>query len=101
MVGYKSSRLILPTLLAASVMMSACSNPYLERFRAEFGWTKARLTEDDWLKSREIPPLPDAVYCYKTLAKPNCFKTPKPGQEHRLVSVFENAHKDGNQIAAS
>ena len=55
MVGYKSSRLILPTVLAASVMMSARSNPYLERFRAEFGWTEARLTEDGWLKSRDPP----------------------------------------------
>jgi hypothetical protein len=94
MAGFKSSRLILPIVLVGSVMISACSNPYLERFRAEFGWTEARMTEDGWLKSREIPP--DAVYCYKTLAKPNCFKTPKPGQEHRLVSEFENAHKTGN-----
>lgn len=56
MAGYKSSRLILPTVLAASVMMLACSNPFLERFRAEFGWAEARLTEDGWLKSRELPP---------------------------------------------
>jgi hypothetical protein len=75
-------------------MMSACSNPYLERFRAKFGWTEARMMEDGWLKSREIPP--NAVYCYKTLAKPNFFNTPKAGQEYRLVSEFENVHEAGN-----
>ncbi len=91
MAVYRKSFMIVPTVLAASVLMSACSNPYLERFRAEFGWTEGRMTEDGWLKSREIPP--DAIYCYKTLAKPNCFKTPKHGQEHRLISEFENAYK--------
>ena len=91
MAEFRSSCLIVPAMVAVSVLISACSNPYLERFRAEFGWTEGRMTEDGWLKSREIPP--DAVYCYKTLAEPNCYKPPKPGLEHRLVSEYENAYK--------
>ncbi|MBK17230.1 MAG: hypothetical protein CMM52_00115 [Rhodospirillaceae bacterium] len=84
----KSSSIIAVTIVLTTFLIG-CSNPYVERFRKEFGWTEGRMTEDGWLKSREIPP--DAIYCYKTLAEPNCFKKPKPGQEHRLVSEYENA----------
>jgi hypothetical protein len=40
--------------------------------------------------AKVAPPRPDtpAVYCYKTLADPECLPVFLPGQEYRLVSYY-------------
>lgn len=44
------------------------------------------LTSRDWAErgvKREARP--DGFWCYRTLGRPDCSVTPRPGQEHRLI----------------
>ena len=63
--------------LAAVLALCACAQPTQEQILAS-GWAVA-------------PPSSGAVvYCYRTLATPDCRLEPEPGQEGRLVSYNGN-----------
>ena len=70
-------------LAAAALLLAACENPYLQQFKQEFGWTEARMLRDGWLEGRRIPAEP--VYCYETLAAPDCFAQPKESRRDQLI----------------
>jgi hypothetical protein len=67
-------------ILAAALAVAACSNPY-----AEDQPTRAEIISGGWVGPTARPPSA-VIYCYRTLATPDCRKTPEPGQEDRLVS---------------
>ena len=63
--------------LAAMLALAACARPTQEEILAS-GWS--------------VPPpsLAGVVYCYRTLAAPDCRREPEPGQEDRLISYNGN-----------
>ena len=76
-------------LLAAVLFgMTACGNPF-----ADSAPTRSQIVAGGW-----VGPTPmrtqGTIYCYRTLAVPDCRTTPEPGQEDRLVS------NDGNNYAS-
>ena len=73
----------------AMAMLAGCDNPYVKQLKDEFGWTESRMLQDGWLKTYPIAQ-PD-VYCYHTLAGPDCYSEPKRDQKDRLI----NATYDG------
>ena len=71
-------------LLAAALVLGACENPYLMEFKREFGWTQERMLADGWLQA---PPAPaQRVWCYETLADPDCFARPQESERERRVT---------------
>lgn len=73
------------------------SIPYGENFRwmTEFGWTEETILRHGWADAhvRSLPPDPPK-YCYRTLAAPECFESPLPGQESRLVGYVAPPPKE-------
>ncbi len=57
-----------------------------ETFQEKYGWTEARMLRHGWLEARNIAPSP--VYCYRTIATPDCYRTPQKGEEGRLIGFF-------------
>ena len=42
-----------------------------------------------WLGACAEGPRQETLYCYKTLARNDCYSTPQPGQDYRLTGVFQ------------
>jgi hypothetical protein len=76
----KSSRLWLVTV--AVLALAGCQNPW---FEMPFNDEKYVLASG-WYKPR--PVVPEPVYCYRTLAKVDCYDTPRPEYGNRLVNYF-------------
>ena len=60
-------------------MLAACPNPFYDLQQSH------REIMTDRIAVADNPPAP-AVYCYRTLAAPDCRTKPEPGQEDRLIS---------------
>ena len=43
--------------------------------------------EANWLKP-EVEPRPGALYCYRTLGRQDCYRTPVPDESRRLVEHY-------------
>lgn len=67
-------------LLALTLAVAACGNPF---YGAQP--TRSEIVTRDWVGLGTAPPAP-IIYCYRTLATPDCRHQPEPGQEDRLVS---------------
>ncbi len=69
--------LLTPGLLA---MLTACGNPLYgaQQSRSEIVADRVAVAEN--------PTPGPVIYCYRTLAVPDCRTTPEPGQENRLIS---------------
>jgi hypothetical protein len=70
------------TVFAAALVISACTGPSHEAILAK-----------DWVAPQFVPAR-TSIYCYRTLAAPDCQYKPEPGQENRLVSY------DGDDYAS-
>ena len=42
-----------------------------------------------WLGACAESPRQESLYCYKTLARNDCYTTPQDGQAYRLSGVFQ------------
>ncbi len=84
-------RALLP-VLAALALTGGCAwndGPVFgdgKTFYEKYGWTESRMLRHGWLERRYIAPSP--IYCYRTISSPDCYKTPQPGQERRLIASF-------------
>ena len=67
-------------LLALTLSVAACGNPF---YGAQP--TRSEIVTGNWVGLGTAPPAP-TIYCYRTLATPDCRHQPEPGQEDRLVS---------------
>jgi hypothetical protein len=71
--------------LAAVVLtafVGACSNPW-----QGFAPSYEEVVGAGWI-GPEVAVTPAPIYCYATLAEPECFRSPQPGEENRLVGYF-------------
>ena len=69
--------------MAMIVMMtSACSNPW-----AEDRPSQAEMSRANWLDGQ--PQVLGPRYCYRTLARVDCYETPLPGAVGRRVGSFD------------
>ncbi len=67
-------------MLAALLALSACGNPF-----ADSAPTQNQILASGWT-TPVVASRPGVIYCYRTLAAPDCRTSPEPGQEDRLVS---------------
>lgn len=44
-------------------------------------WNEKAVLRHGWVRPRDLPP--ERVYCYRTLAKVDCYDEPLPGQAER------------------
>ena len=42
-----------------------------------------------WLGACAESPKQESLYCYKTLAKNDCYATPQEGQAYRLTGIYQ------------
>ena len=79
--------------LAACVALSACQDmrkgPYGEIFEwgDEPGWTEYTIMKHGW--ARHYPKPAPMIYCYSSLAAPECYDTPQPQLQSRLIGSFD------------
>ncbi len=66
-------------LLGLTFAVAACNPFYGAR------QTRSEIVTDGWV-GLGTAPTPGVIYCYRTLAAPDCRTAPEPGQEDRLVS---------------
>ncbi len=55
-------------------------------FYERHGWTEERMLRHGWLEPRKYAS--PAIYCYRTIASPECYRAPQMDQEQRLISFF-------------
>ena len=67
----------------AAILLAACSNPW-----AEYRPTDAERIKANWQEAWS-PPVPP-VYCYRTLARVDCFSRPQVNQQPRLVGAYDD-----------
>ncbi len=91
-------RLILKAVLpglAALALTGGCSafdatidvaSPDGPTFYERHGWTEERMLRKGWLEPRKFAS--SAIYCYRTIATPECYRAPQVNQEQRLISFF-------------
>jgi len=78
-------------LLLAVLFLAGCdtlADLHPDRLRAKYGWTEEKMLARGWLDGRFIPA--QTAYCYHTLADPECFEEPQPGEESRLIGFIAN-----------
>lgn len=68
--------------LGLAVALAACANPW-----RGFAPTYDDLMAAGWI-GPEVERRPAPLYCYATLAKPDCFASPQPGETGRLVAYY-------------
>lgn len=82
--------LVVAFVLAMLALLAGCDLPYFEQFQQKYATTEERELRRGWLVGKEIPPPP--IYCYHTLALPDCYDAAEPPREHgRLIGLFERA----------
>ena len=47
-----------------------------------------------WLGACAETPKQETLYCYKTLARNDCYAQPQPGQDYRLTGVYRVPAQD-------
>lgn len=65
--------------LAVPIVLGACGNPF-----GGYAPTHAEILDQAWI-GPEVAYTPPPLYCYRTLAEPECRAAPQPGEEDRLV----------------
>jgi len=73
-------------LFLGLLALAACGNPF-----SGYAPTQEQILARGWTT---LPATADArgtIYCYRTLAVPDCFNAPQAGQENRLVSYNGDA----------
>jgi hypothetical protein len=73
----------LTLLLAAVLVLAACTVDPGSRYYP----TQSQLYFQDFFGPRYQATVPP-VYCYATLADPECYAVPVPGWEHRLIAQY-------------
>jgi hypothetical protein len=68
-------------VLAIAVTTGACSNPWTDHRPSE-----AERLRSDWYQTTATPL--EARYCYRTLARVDCFSEPQVGAGERRVGSF-------------
>ena len=68
-------------VFALAVGVAACSNPW-----AGYRPSEAERIRSDWYQSAS--PALEARYCYRTLARVDCFAEPQLGESQRRVDSF-------------
>ena len=69
-------------LALVALAMSACSNPW-----ADLRPTEAEMNRANWLEPASVALAPR--YCYRTLARVDCFDEPQPAAAEREVGFFD------------
>lgn len=69
------------SMLALAVVVGACSNPW-----AKYRPSEAQRLRNDWYQTIAVPLEPR--YCYRTLARVDCFTEPQVGESRRRVGSF-------------
>jgi len=70
--------------LAGLLALAGCGNPF-----ASAAPTQNQILASGWTAPAPAP-RQSVIYCYRTLAAPDCRTSPEPGQEDRLVSYNGN-----------
>jgi len=70
------------SIAAIALALAGCQNPWIENPVN----TEEVILTMGWYKPRPI--VPEPIYCYRTLAKVDCFDEPRPEYGHRLVNYF-------------
>lgn len=75
---------MLKRLAAAALLalLAACANPW-----QAFAPSYEEIVSAGWI-GPEAALAPAPIYCYATLAEPDCFRSPQPGETNRLVGYF-------------
>jgi hypothetical protein len=73
----------LALMLGAAAMLAACAVDPQSRYYP----TESQRYFDDTFGPRYQVTVPQ-IYCYSTLADPDCYAAPVPGWEHRLIAQF-------------
>jgi hypothetical protein len=73
----------LTLLLGSALMLAACTADPQSRYDP----TEAQLYFQDMFGPRYQVTVPE-IYCYSTLADPDCHAAPVAGWEHRLIAQF-------------
>ena len=74
-----------PTFLAAATLgwlLAACTSIQDSLHPGEIATIEA-----NWLPA-EVSPRPPALYCYRTLGRQDCYRTPLEGDGRRLVEHY-------------
>lgn len=69
-------------MLAAPLLLAACADPLSPYYP-----TDSQRQLQAWLGTRYVWTEPP-VYCYATLADPDCYAAPVAGWERRLISYY-------------
>ena len=74
---------------AALLLVAACTNPW-----AEDRLSEAERVRDGWYEPSS--PALEARYCYRTLARVDCFDQPLVSEKDRQVGSFHMLAEDAN-----
>ena len=74
------TRLILAA--ASAVLLSACTT-----IQDSIHPGETALLEANWLKP-EVVARPPALYCYKSIGRQDCYRTPLEGERRRLIEHY-------------
>ena len=74
-------------LLAALVVLGGCAAA--KEYNKRYGWTEAKMLEAGWLPPRPLQV--ERIYCYRTLARPECYRAEQIDETNRLIGKFEPA----------
>lgn len=72
--------------LAPLLAVAACGNPF-----GGYAPTQEQILARGWTTPPASARARGVIYCYRTLADADCFASPQPGQENRLVSYNGDA----------
>ena len=73
-------------LLVPFLALAACGNPF-----GGYAPTQEQILARGWTTLPASAQPRGYIYCYRTLAEADCFDSPQPGQENRLVSYNGDA----------
>ncbi len=76
-------------LLAVLVLLGGCEAA--KEYHKRYGWTEAKMLEVGWLPAR--PFQARQLFCYRTLAAPECFEEAQIDVKNRLIGKFKPAVK--------
>jgi len=83
-------RALLP-LITGATLLGGCTASYVAEKIQVDAWTEASMLRDGWLEVRNIRPQP--IYCYRTLAAPECYRKIQPHEQNRLVGYFDDTDR--------
>lgn len=74
-------------VLAAFCLQGCIAVPFVDGVDEALQYTRERIYSLSGRDIRRGDRVPLAAYCYRTLAQVDCYHTPQPGQESRLVAT--------------